>query len=332
MMKPTRHAARLAAAALLALPLAAAFAAAPAEKTAGEFPTRPIRIIVPFPPGGGTDYVARVIAPYYGQGLGQNVVIDNRSGAQGILGVQIGAQALNDGYTLTLADAATVIAPAMMDKAPFDVMKDFAPIGSLIEQPYVVTVHSSVPANNLAEFIKYVQANPGKLNFGSGAAIGHVSQEVFYSLANLKMTHIPYRGSAALMTSIIGNEVQVTFSGPGSALPQVRAGRLKALAVTTLKRSREMPEVPTLNEQGFKGFEIRGWYGLLAPAGTPRPVVTRLNGDLNKVLSASPAAQTLRERGLEPAPVSPEEFGRHLKAEIVRWSQAVKKYNVKQSS
>ena len=303
--------------------------ASAAEKTAVAYPVKPIRLIVPFPPGGGTDFVARVIAPPLTEALGQNVLIDNRTGAQGVVGTQISAQAANDGYTLVIVDAATVIAPAMMAKAPFDVAKDFAPIGMLVEQPYLITIHPSIPAKSLGELIKLVQANPGKYNFGSGAAIAHVSQAVFYSLAKLDMTHIPYRGTGPLMTAIVGNEVQVTFSGPGSALPMVKAGRLRALAVTTLTRSRELPEVPTLDELGFKGFEVRGWYGMLAPTGTPRPIVTRVNTELNKVLASGPASQTLRQRGLEPAPVSPDEFGRFLSSELVRWSKAVKQYNVK---
>jgi tripartite-type tricarboxylate transporter receptor subunit TctC len=321
----TRSHARVLAGAALALALCTASAA----ENPAAYPTKPIRLIVPFPPGGGTDFVARVISPPLTEALGQNVLIDNRTGAQGVVGTQIAAQAANDGYTLVVVDAATVIAPAMMDKAPFDVTRDFAPIGMLVEQPYLVTIHPSLPAKNLQEFVKLVQANPGKYNFGSGAAIAHVSQEVFYSLAKLKMTHIPYRGTGPLMTAIVGNEVQVTFSGPGSALPMVKAGRLRPLAVTTLKRSRELPEVPTLDELGFKGFEIRGWYGMLAPAGTPRPIVARVNAELNKVLSSGAASQTLRNRGLEPAPVSPEDFGKFLKSEIVRWSKAVKQYNVK---
>jgi tripartite-type tricarboxylate transporter receptor subunit TctC len=305
--------------------------ASAAEKSAPAYPTKPIRLIVPFPPGGGTDFVARVIAPPLAEALGQNVLIDNRTGAQGVVGTQIAAQAASDGYTLVIVDAATVIAPAMMDKAPFDVARDFAPIGMLVEQPYLVTIHPSLPAKNLAEFVKLVQANPGKYNFGSGAAIAHVSQEVFYSLAKLKMTHVPYRGTGPLMTAIIGNEVQVTFSGPGSALPMVKSGRLRPLAVTTLKRSRELPDVPTLDELGYKGFEIRGWYGMLVPDGTPRPIVGRVNAELNKVLASGPASQTLRARGLEPAPIAPDEFGRFLSGEVVRWSKAVKQYNVKSS-
>jgi len=300
-----------------------------AHAAAPEFPAKPVRIIVPFPPGGGTDFVARAVAPHLTETLGQNVIVDNRSGAQGIVGVQIGAQAEKDGYTLTYAEAQTVIAPAMMEKAPFNVTKDFVPVGFLIEQPYVMAINASVPATTLAEFIKHAKSHPKQLNFGSGAVIAHVSQEVFYALAGVELTHIPYRGSAALMQSIMSNETQVTFAGPGSVLPPIRQGRLKALAVTTLKRSREMPEVPTLSEQGFKGFEVRGWHGLLAPAGTPGLVVARLNQAVNKVLSASPAAKTLRDRGMDPAPASPEEFGGFLKTEEARWSAAIRKYNVK---
>lgn len=313
---------------LTALTLAVGVASA-AEKAALVYPAKPLRLIVPFPPGGGTDFVARVIAPPLGETFGQTVLIDNRTGAQGVVGTQIAAQAANDGYTLVIVDAATVIAPAMMEKPPFDVTKDFAPIGMLVEQPYLVTIHPSLPAKNLGEFVKLVQANPGKYNFGSGAAIAHVSQEVFYSLAKLRMTHVPYRGTGPLMTAIVGNEVQVTFSGPGSALPMVKSGRLRPLAVTTLKRSRELPDVPTLDELGYKGFEIRGWYGMLAPAGTPRAIVTRVNTELNKVLTSGPASQTLRARGLEPTAVSPDEFGKFLSSEVVRWSKAVKQYNVK---
>jgi tripartite-type tricarboxylate transporter receptor subunit TctC len=321
-----RQLARLAPSALFAVGCGTASAA---EQPAGAYPTKPIRLIVPFPPGGGTDFVARVISPPLTEALGHNVLIDNRTGAQGVVGTQIAAQAANDGYTLVIVDAATVIAPAMMDKAPFDVAKDFAPIGMLVEQPYLMTIHPSVPAKNLAEFIKLAQAHPGKYNFGSGAAIAHVSQEVFYSLAKIKLTHIPYRGTGPLMTAIVGNEVQVTFSGPGSALPMVKSGRLRPLAVTTLKRSRELPDVPTLDEQGFRNFAIRGWYGMLAPAGTPRPIVTRVNTELNKVLASGPASQALRQRGLDPAPVSPDEFRKFLASELVRWSKAVKEYNVK---
>ncbi|MCE2948997.1 MAG: tripartite tricarboxylate transporter substrate binding protein [Betaproteobacteria bacterium] len=325
------HGRRTAAAAILAAAMAvAAGSLAGTVARAAEFPVKPLRVIVPFAPGGNTSFVMRVVAQPLEQHLGQPIVIDHRSGAQGLVGLQIGTQASPDGYTIALSDSASVIAPAMMDKPPFDVLRDFAPVGLLIEQPYYMAVGAAVPANTLAEFIAHAQANPGKLNFGSGGAINQVVQEVFFALAKLRMTHIAYRGTAPLMTGLLGNEVQVTVSGPGSIIPQVRAGKLKALAVTTLKRGSELPDVPTLDEQGFKGFEVRGWYGLLAPAGTPRAAIARLNTELNRALTAGPAPALLRDRGFEPAPVSPDAFGKLLRTDLVRWSEAIRKYNIRQ--
>ena len=304
-----------------------AFAAA-----APDYPVKPLRVIVPFPPGGGTDFVMRAIAPQLSEQLGQQVLIDNRAGAQGVVGTQIGARAINDGYTLTIVDAATVIAPALISPPPFDVMKDFAPIAILVEQPYLITLHPSVPAKTMTEFVKLVQANPGKYNYGSGSAISHVSQALFYSTAKLNMTHVPYRGTGPLMAASLGNEVQTTFTGPGAALPQVKAGKLRLLAVTSNRRFAQAPDIPTLDESGFKGTDIRGGFGMLAPAGTPRPVVTKLNATINGILSGTgPSAQVLRERGYDLNPVSPEAFGKFLGAEVARWSKAIKEFGVKAS-
>jgi tripartite-type tricarboxylate transporter receptor subunit TctC len=323
---PARRLALLAAAGVLALPVPGAGLAVAADA----FPQKPVRIIVPFPPGGGTDFVTRVIQQPLSDLLGQSVLIDNRGGAQGVVGTQIGARSANDGYTLVIAEiGATAIAPAMSPKPPFDPIRDFVPIGMLVEQPYLMSIHPSVPAKTLADFVKLVQANPGKYNFGSGNATAHVAQEVFYSTAKLKMTHIPYRGSGPSMAALLANEVQVIFSGPTAAIPQIKAGKVRPLGVTSPKRSGELPDVPTMGEQGYKGFEIRGWYGLMAPAGTPRPVVMRLNEAVNKVLSGGPAAQTLKDRGFDPAPMSPEDFGKYLRAEVARWAKAVKQYEVK---
>ena len=306
-----------------------AMCTAPAA-AADNFPQKPIRIIVPFPPGGGTDFVTRVIQQPLSDLLGQQVLIDNRGGAQGIVGTQIGARSSNDGYTLVIAEiGATAVAPPMSPKPPFDAIRDFVPVAMLVEQPYLMSIHPSVPAKNLAEFVKLVQASPGKFNFGSGNATAHVAQEVFYSTAKLKMTHIPYRGSGPAMAALLSNEVQVIFSGPTAALPQIKAGKVRPLAVTSPKRSGELPDVPTMAELGYKGFEIRGWYGLMAPAGTPRAVVMRLNEAINKVLSGGPAAQTLKDRGFDPTPMSPDEFGKYLRAEVARWAKAVKQYEVK---
>jgi len=307
------------------------FAAFAQSKGEG-YPERPVRLIVPFPPGGGTDLVSRTILPAWTSLMGQQIVIDNRGGAQGLLGTGLGAKAAPDGYTLTIAEiGAVAVMPGMTAKLSFDPAKDFAAISQLIEQPYIMAVHPSVAAKTLAEFIQLAKAKTGGFNFGSGNATAHVSQELFYRSAGVKLQHIPYRGSGPSMQALLQNEVQTIFSGPGAALTQVRAGRIRALAVTTAKRSREFPDVPTLTEQGFKGFTISGWYGLVAPAGTPAAIVKRLNADIVKVLTTSDAAQQLRTRGYEPVPTSPEEFGTFMRAEIVRWTKAVKDYGITSS-
>jgi len=294
------------------------------------YPERPIRLVVPFPPGGGTDLVSRTIQPALQAQLGQQVVIDNRGGAQGLVGTAIAAQAAPDGYTLVIAEiGAIALAPAISDKVQFDPIRDFAPISKLIEQPYIMSVHPSVPAKSLAEFIKLAKAKAGALNYGSGNTTAHVAQELFYQTAGVKLQHIPYRGSGPSVVALVGNEVQALFSGPGAALPQIKAGRIRGLAVSTIKRSRELPDLPTLDESGFKGFEISGWYGLAAPARTPQPVIARLNAEIVKILSGGEAAQQLSARGYDPAPTTPEAFGRYLQSEVARWTKAVKQFGIK---
>ena len=302
----------------------------PIRASEAAYPERPIRLVVPFPPGGGTDIVSRTIQPELQSRLGQQVVIDNRGGAQGLVGTAIGAQAAPDGYTLVIAEiGAIALAPAISDKVQFDPRKDFAPITKLIEQPYIMSVHPSIPVKTLAEFIKLAKAKAGAFNYGSGNTTAHVAQELFYQTAGLKLTHIPYRGSGPSVTALVQNEVQVLFSGPGAALPQLKAGRIRGLAVSTLKRSNELPDLPTLDESGFKAFEISGWYGLAAPARTPQPVIARLNEELVKILKSGEAAQLLAKRGYDPAPTTPDEFGRYLQSEIARWTKAVKQFGIK---
>jgi tripartite-type tricarboxylate transporter receptor subunit TctC len=310
--------------------LVAAVIAVPFGATKAAYPERPIRLVVPFPPGGGTDLVSRTIQPALQAQLGQQVVIDNRGGAQGLVGTAIAAQAAPDGYTLVIAEiGAIALAPAISDKVQFDPIKDFAPITKLIEQPYIMSVHPSVAAKSLPEFIKLAKAKAGALNYGSGNTTAHVAQELFYQTAGVKLQHIPYRGSGPSVVALVGNEVQALFSGPGAALPQIKAGRIRGLAVSTIKRSRELPDLPTLDESGFKGFEISGWYGLAAPARTPQPVIARLNTELVKILSGGEAAQQLSARGYDPAPTTPEAFGRYLQSEVVRWTKAVKQFGIK---
>jgi tripartite-type tricarboxylate transporter receptor subunit TctC len=294
------------------------------------YPERPVRLVVPFPPGGGTDLVSRTIQPPLSARLGQQIVIDNRGGAQGILGTQIAATAAPDGYTLVIAEiGATAVATALTPNLQLDVVKDFAPITQLIVQPYIMSLHPSVPAKSLAEFIKLAQSKPGALNYGSGNVTAHVMQEVFFRTARVSLTHIPYRGSGPSVAALLGNEVQTIFSGPGAAIPQIKAGRIRAIAVTTLKRSRELPDVPTLDESGYKGFEISGWYGIMAPAKTPAAIVGRLNRDIVAVLSTGETPKTLMARGYDPAPTTPEAFATYLRSEVVRWSKAVKEYGIK---
>jgi len=301
-----------------------------AADTASRYPDRPIRVIVPFPPGGGTDIVTRTIQPALQQRLGQQIIIDNRGSAQGITGTGIAATAVPDGYTLVIAEiGATALAPALTPNVTFDVVKDFAPITKLIEQPYILSVHPSVPAKSLGEFIKLAEAKVGGYNYGSGNVTSHVMQEVFYRTARVTLTHIPYKGSGPSVTALVGNEVQTIFSGPGAAIPQIKAGRIRALAVTTIKRARELPDLPTLDESGYKGFEVSGWYGIMAPAKTPAPVVARLNQDIVAVLTSGETPKQLMTRGYDPAPTTPEAFAKYLRSEVARWTRAIKQYGIK---
>ena len=313
-----------------ALVCAVSPAAAAAADQASVYPDRPIRLIVPFPPGGGTDLVSRTIQPALAARLGQQIVIDNRGGAQGIVGTHIAATAAPDGYTLVIAEiGATAVGPAVTPNVPFDVIRDFAPISQLITQPYIMAVHPSVPAKNLAEFVKLAQSKPGAFNYGSGNVTAHVMQEVFFRTAKISLTHIPYRGSGPTIAALVQNEIQTSFSGPGAALPQIKAGRIRALSVTTLKRSRELPDIPTMDESGYKGFEISGWYGIMAPAKTPRPIINRLNSDIVAVLTTGETPKLLMARGYDPTPTTPEAFAKYLQSEVRRWSKAVKDYGIK---
>ena len=315
--------------AVLAL-VAAVFApAAGAAEKGSNYPDRPIRLMVPFPPGGGTDLVSRTIQPALQARLGQQIVIDNRGGAQGIVGTHIAATAAPDGYTLVIAEiGATALAPVLV-RAPFDVITDFEPITQLITQPYIMSIHPGVPAKNLAEFIKLVQSKPGQLNYGSGNVTAHVMQEVFFRTAKVSLQHIPYKGSGPSVAALVQGEVQTLFSGPGAAIPQIKAGRLRPLAVTTLKRSRELPEVPTLDESGYKRFEISGWYGIMAPAKTPKAIINRLNSDIVAVLTTGDTPKLLLTRGYDPTPTTPEAFAKYLRSEVARWSKAIKEYGIK---
>jgi len=314
---------------LLSLSVGLALSAPAHAAQSGAYPNKPIRLIVPFPPGGGTDLVSRIMQPALTAELGQQILIDNRGGAQGTLGTAIAAGANPDGYTIVVAEiGATAVAPALIPKLSFDVSKDFAGISQTIEQPYIMTVHPSVPVKTLADFIKLAQAKPNSMNFGSGNVTAHIAQEAFFQTAKVKLTHIPYRGSGPSVAAAVAGEVQTLFSGPGAAIPQFRAGKLRALAVTTNARAAQLPDVPTLSESGYKGFAISGWYGLMGPVKMPKEAVATLNKAVTTVLKGETGKQ-LRDRGYDPVPTTPVEFDKFMRAEISRWSKAVKEYNIK---
>ncbi len=312
---------------LIAVALALAAPAVAAQGT--DYPNKPIRLIVPFPPGGGTDLVSRMMQPEMTRLLGQQVLIDSRGGAQGSLGTAIAASANPDGYTVVIAEiGATAVAPALMTNLSFDIARDFAGISQLIEQPYIMTVHPSIQAKTLQEFVKLAQSKPGSMNFGSGNVTAHIAQEAFFQTAGIKLVHIPYRGSGPSVAAAVGGEVQTLFSGPGAAIPQIKAGKLRGLAVTTAKRAAQLPDVPTLGESGYKGFEISGWYGLMGPIKMPKEAIATLNKAVTTVLKGE-TGNMLRTRGYEPVPTTPEQFDKFMRAEIVRWGKAVKQYNIK---
>lgn len=307
----------------------AALATAPLTAAAQPYPNKPIRLIVPFPPGGGTDLVSRMIQPGLIAELGQQVLIDSRGGAQGSLGTAIAATANPDGYTVVITEiGATAVAPALMSNLSFDIARDFAGISQLIEQPYIMTVHPSIQAKTLQEFVKLAQSKPGAMNFGSGNVTAHIAQEAFFQTAGIKLVHIPYRGSGPSVAAAVGGEVQTLFSGPGAAIPQIKAGKLRGLAVTTAKRAAQLPDIPTLGESGYKGFEISGWYGLMGPIKMPREAVNTLNKAVTTVLKGETGNQ-LRTRGYDPVPTTPAQFDKFMRAEIARWGKAVKQYNIK---
>ncbi len=307
----------------------AALTTAPLTAAAQPYPNKPIRLIVPFPPGGGTDLVSRMIQPGLIAELGQQVLIDSRGGAQGSLGTAIAATANPDGYTVVIAEiGATAVAPALMSNLSFDIARDFAGISQLIEQPYIMTVHPSIQAKTLQEFVKLAQSKPGAMNFGSGNVTAHIAQEAFFQTAGIKLVHIPYRGSGPSVAAAVGGEVQTLFSGPGAAIPQIKAGKLRGLAVTTAKRAAQLPDIPTLGESGYKGFEISGWYGLMGPIKMPREAVNTLNKAVTTVLKGETGNQ-LRTRGYDPVPTTPAQFDKFMRAEIARWGKAVKQYNIK---
>jgi tripartite-type tricarboxylate transporter receptor subunit TctC len=291
------------------------------------YPTKPIRFVVPFAPGGSTDTLARVLALKLSDALGQQVVVDNRSGANGNIGMEIVAKAPADGHTILLGYIANVaIAPSLYEKLPFDPVKDYEPVTLIATSPNVLVAHPSVAAKNLKELIALAKAQPGKLNYASAsiASVGHLTGELLNELAGIKMTHVAYKGSGQAVTDLLGGHIQLMFSGFSSTLPHIKSGKLRALAQTGEKRSAALPDVPTIAESGFPNFEATAWYGVHAPAKTPKAIVNRLNAEIVKALKLPDVKERLSGLGFEIAASTPEAYGKYIRSEITKWAKVVK--------
>lgn len=311
---------------LLAAAGAALCLAAPVFAQAQAYPTKPVKLVVPYPPGGPTDIVARLVAQKLSDAMGQQFIVDNRPGAGGNPGAELVARSPADGYTLVVATTAHAINPSLFKNLGYSLSKDFAPVSQLTSGPLVIVANPQLPAKNVAELIALAKARPGELNFassGNGQST-HLSAELFAAMAGVKMNHIPYKGSAPALTDTMGGQTQLMFDTMLSAMPHVKAGKLKALAVTSAARSPVAPDVPTVAESGLPGYEAIAWNGLLAPAGTPPEVLARLSAELKKVLAAPDVKERFEAQGFAASWNSPEDFGRFMTAEVDKWAKVVK--------
>jgi tripartite-type tricarboxylate transporter receptor subunit TctC len=303
------------------------------ESTAERYPSRPIRLVQPFPPGGGADVAARFVAQRVSERLGQSIVVDNRGGAGGAIGTEIAAQSAPDGYTLLMATASTVVINPLVNKVRFDPIRDFDPVVHVSTVPLILVVHPSVPAKSVRELIDLARAQPGKINFASSGegTISHLAGELFKLLTGTDMVHVPYRGGGPARTALIAGEVQVNFANMLASAGDVRAGRLRALAVSTAKRTEGMPEVPTLQEAGVPRYEVLQWSGILAPRGTPQARIELINREVNRVLETPKAREFFLAGGSEPGGGSPQAFGALIRSDIARWSEVIRQAKVRGS-
>jgi tripartite-type tricarboxylate transporter receptor subunit TctC len=295
---------------------------------ADTYPSKPIKLIVPFPAAGTTDILARVVAQKLTEAWGQPVIVDNRPGAAGNIGADLVAKSPADGYTVLMGTVSThAINPSLYARLPFDHVKDFAPITLVAAVPNILVVNPSVPATSVKELIALAKAKPGKLNFassGNGTSI-HLSGELFKTMTGVDMTHVPYKGSAPALTDLMGGQVNVMFDNMPSAFPHVKSGKLRALAVTSARRSPAVPDLPTVAEAGVPGYEATSWFGLIAPAGTPKEIVNKFSTTVAKILGTPEVRERLSSQGAEPVGNTPEQFSAFIRAETAKWAEVVKK-------
>jgi len=301
-------------------------AAEPVPAKGQAYPTKPIRLIVPFTPGSTTDTLARIVGQQLTKTWSQQVVLDNRAGAGGIIGADIVAKAAADGYTLLIVSGSHAINPSLYSKLPFDTVKDFTPVTLVGSAPLVVVAHPSFPAASIRELIALAKARPRQFHYASGGngTVSHLTMELFKSMAGVDLVHVPYKGGGPVLSAILSGEVQLTPLGILVGMPHVKAGKLKALAVTGSRRSPVAPEIPTVAESGVPGFAAIGWWGVLAPAGTSKTIVTRLHHEIARLLQAPDVRDRLASDGIETAGNSPEEFDAYIRQEIATWAKVVK--------
>ena len=295
------------------------------------YPARPLRFILPFPPGGGTDILGRLIAERLSAGLGQPVVTENRGGAGGNVGAEAAARSAPDGYTILLAAPSLAISPSLYSKLNYDPVKDLAPISLVATVPNVMITHPAVPAPTLQEFIALARGKPGEMNFGSGGAgtSNHLAGELFNIVTGAKLVHVPYKGVNLAMQDVLSGRIHLVVIGVPAAAPHIKSGKLRALALIDKQRAPALPEVPTVAEAGLADFEVTTWYGVLAPAGTPRLAITRLNAELVRIMRAPDMKERLAGMATDPRTSTPEEFAAYLKQEIAKWGDVIRKAGLK---
>ena len=311
---------------------ALALAVAGSAMAQGGYPNRPVSVVVGFAPGGGTDTVARIIAKSLSESLGQQVVVENKAGAGGNIAAEYVARATPDGHTILLGNVGSLaVAPHMIASLGYDPLRDFAPIAMAVVFANVIVVPSTVPAYTLAEFVKLAQAKPGSVTYGTSGigGAGHLAGEMFNLRANIELVHVPYKGGGPSMQGLLGGQVASSFATPVSVVEHMKAGKLRALATTGPKRAALLPDVPTVAESGYPGFEAMNWYAFVAPAKTPKEIIERLNRDLVKALNNANVAALLHQQGLEPSPSSPAELARYIEREYETWGKVVQRAGIK---
>jgi tripartite-type tricarboxylate transporter receptor subunit TctC len=309
----------------LAIPAFLLLVVGAAPGFAQTFPSRPLSFVVPYPPGGGTDIVARLLAQKMSESMGQPVVVENKPGASGQIGTNLVARAAPDGYSMVIGGTPLGINPSLYRNIPFDVLTDLTPLSLLVTQPLVLVVHPSLPAQSVRELIALAKAQPGRINYASASSGsgGHLATELFKSMAGVDLVHVPYKGTAPSVTAILANEVGVLFDNPGTSLPHIQAGKLRPLAVTTRVRSPQLPSVPTLQEAGVDGYEVVSWFGVMGPGRLPKGLADRLSGELAKAMQMPDVREKLLQMGFMIIGNTPEQFGAFLRAEVAQWKRVV---------